>query len=222
MDACSSQIGKARQAGRQAGGSHTHTNTPRRAHTHTPRPSNQQLIEWLSSSGAPRRRRREQSEGSACVRVCKGEAGESGVGGRRERELFKQPPPPDLPKADIEAKSRRRGRGWPAQEEARLAGASAAAPVPPAPRRQSFPRYAALDPTWKTQIPVSNTWETFSPAAECACAPLPVPPPTPPLARPAAEGLSGGLLPDSQSSSPAGFLPPPQPAPHPQERLQGG
>lgn len=33
--------------------------------------------------------------------------------------------------------------------------------------------YAALDPTWKTQIPVSNTWETFSPATHGACAPLP-------------------------------------------------
>ncbi|XP_033033338.1 translation initiation factor IF-2-like [Trachypithecus francoisi] len=30
-------------------------------------------------------------------------------------------------------------------------------------------------PTWKTQIPVSNTWETFSPAAQRACASAPSP-----------------------------------------------
>ena len=38
-------------------------------------------------------------------------------------------------------------------------------------------------PTWKTQIPVSNTWETFGPQHR-ACVPDPPPPPPPPWAPP--------------------------------------
>lgn len=63
---------------------------------------------------------------------------------------------------------------------------SASPPLPPSPLSSSPPPppplpgninaasslpYAALDPTWKTQIPVSNTWETFGPARQGACAP---------------------------------------------------
>ncbi|XP_021257388.1 uncharacterized protein LOC110401058 [Numida meleagris] len=47
----------------------------------------------------------------------------------------------------------------------------------PAPLRRpgaaSPPPHAALDPTWRSRIPVSNTWETLSPATHGACAALP-------------------------------------------------